>query len=309
MQLTLRRRLGVGKRANLIDVGFGAAVRREKLDPGRGLCATVFVRQKRKFKNRSEAIPEQIEVRLKRGSKFEAITLPTDVVEVGRLAPTGVQLDYGTRSVTSGVVVAWERPDETDRAWGLLTVGHVFPALHSLSQQDRMVTVQAAAPFSGTMIAKSAVTSQIDSVVVEVSEDDLLASRLLTRRQINGELPARSLNQLASDQNRTGTTLRANVSLSFRVHAFLPTLRAPGLGALAHIVSALAPATGTFQRGTSGCCWTIGEQPACVQVAGRAPHFRQGFGQALSTIVGWAGAYFEARDLAEPGSFRAVAAF
>ena len=112
-----------------------------------------------------------------------------------------------------------------------------------------------------------------------------------------------------SDQNKVGQTLRSADRRPFTVHAYFPSLRVTGIGSIVHIVSVLSAAAQTFQKGTSGSSWLIQSQAACMQVAGRTPDFRQGFGQSLAAVAAWAGTELQQQELMEPNSFRVVATF
>lgn len=303
MQRTLRRRLQIGSQSNLLDVGFGIAQTAGVLQPERSLHATVFVREKKSNVAKAERIPSSVKVRLKRGRHFVVTELPTDVIEAAPLVPTALRLDTYLQRLTAGVLLTWENPQKGDRSWGLVTAGHAFAPLESLSDVDRQVTVELPGLLiSGTLIGRSSRAGRIDAAIVEVRHGDLKRAHLVDSSAGYEPVVASRFFELSDRLNQTGRSFRIDGPRDFRVHAYLPSLRAPGLGVLDHIVSAVAAEPGVFRPGSSGAVWEIAGEPACMQLAGRTPRFRQGFGQSLETIYLWAEPYLASRNLAIAGT-------
>ncbi len=310
IQRTLRKRFHVGRRTNIIDIGFGAALKRGRFQPNRGLCLSFLVRHKKTPRRMRDRIPPSVEVRVKRGRRFQKLEFPTDVVAVGGLTATGRRLEYRTRHVTTGVIVAWRDSGNTQLSWGLLTVGHVFPRLSGIPPSRRKVkVVTTRGNFFGELVAKSDRDNGIDAAIALVERQELIAKKLMTNSQAGRRIVPRPLARLQRDRRKTGATLRTAGKRSFLVHAFFPRLRIPDVGELDCVVSAMAPTAGTFAQGTSGTSWLIVNQAACLQVAGRAPDYRQGFGQALSVIIDWAASELQQQRDIENDSFRTVATF
>lgn len=308
IQSTLRRRFAIGSQSNLIDVGFGVAQSAGRLRPDRGLCATFFVHEKKPGVSATERIPRSVRVRLKRGRRFCVVELPTDVVETAPLALTALRLETYHQRLTAGVLLTWDNPEKGDRSWGLATAGHAFPPLESMSAIDRQVTVELpGALLAGTVIGRSSRAGRIDAAIVEVRRGDLLQAGLIDSAAAREPVVPRPFFELASELNQLGRTLRVDGPHDFRVHAYLPSLRAPGLGLLEHIVSAVAAESGVFEPGSSGAAWEIAGEPSCMQLAGRVPLFQQGFGQALETIIAWADGHLAHRNLAKPETVQIAA--
>ena len=310
IQHAVRSRFRISSRTNIVDVGFGTAIRAGKFEPSRGLCITFLVQAKKAPRKKSERIPQEVNVRVKRGRRFVSLSFRSDVVEVGRIVATGSRLDYRRKTATTGVIVAWKGPSSSKLTWGLLTVGHLLPRGRSLSKLRRKVTIRTGrGPFFGTLIAKSDGNREIDAAIALVEREDLVANKLLRASQSARGIVVRKLTKLVSDQNKAGKTLRVGGTRPFTVHAYFPTLRVTGIGSIAHIVSVLAAAAQTFEKGTSGSSWLIQNQAACIQIAGRTPDFRQGFGQSLASVLEWAAKELQQQDLMQSDSFRIVATF
>jgi hypothetical protein len=310
IQRTLRKRYRAGVHGNILDVGFGAALESGRMQPERGACLTFLVRRKRHRPRRQDAIAPSVGVRLKRGRHFAQLVFPTDVVEVGQITTTGRRLEYTSRHVTTGVVLAWRTPGESRLSWGLVTVGHPFPRWQALGPSRRRVTVHTRrGTIAGVLIARSDSRRNVDAAIARVEKQELIDKRLITRSQSRHRIAARDVARLSGDPQRSGETLRVGGTRPFVVHAYFPLLHVPRVGQIAHVVSVLSGRPGTFARGTSGSPWRWGNQAACVQVAGRAADFQQGFGQALTTVVEWAAGALRKHPGAEPESLRTVALF
>jgi len=310
IQRTLQKRFRVSSKTNLIDIGFGTALEGGKLQPNRGLCISFFVREKKNPRKKNDRIPRELEVRLKRGRRYLKLKFCTDVVAIGRIVATGKRLDYRTKFVTTGAVVAWKGKSSSTLTWAVVTVGHAFPRLSGLSQLRRKVSIRTSrGKITGTLVAKSAKKSKIDSAIAIVKKEDLISKKIITTTQTTRKIVPRKVAKLMSDRNKAGRTLRVGGIRDFVVHAYLPTLTVIDIGKVIHVVSVLSTRTNTFQKGTSGSNWLIQNQAACVQVAGWDPGFKQGFGQALDAVIKWASKELSDRNLIVSGSFRMIVAF
>jgi hypothetical protein len=79
------------------------------------------------------------------------------------------------------------------------------------------------------------------------------------------------------------------------------------VGILRHVVHAHRAPQGTFAQGTSGSLWMIRRTASALQFGGLAPHFQEGFGQALQVILQWAQQAASGLDDVQPHSFQLVA--
>ena len=310
MQTSLRKRFRINNRENLVDVGFGTALKDGKLQPERGICVTFFVRKKKNPRSKNDRLPSQVSVRLKRGKRFVTFDFHTDVVQVSDIVATGKRLDYRSKYVTTGAIVAWKGVSSSRLSWGVVTVGHSFPPLGGLSQSRRKVSIRTRrGRVPGTLVAKSNRNKKIDAAIALVEKEDLLSKRLLKDSQTSREIKPRKLEKLYADRTKVGQTLRIGGKRKFEVHAYLPSLKVTGIGTVIHIVSVVSTRIKTFKKGTSGSSWLIQNQAACIQVAGRSPEYCQGFGQSLETVTQWAEKKLEAQKLMKAGSFRMVLTF
>jgi hypothetical protein len=298
IQRTARRHLAVSQDPNLIDVGFGVALQRDRVDRTRGLVAVVLVRRKLRRVAADRAIPDRLRLRLRRAGRFVYVDLATDVVEVPEIVPSGLVFTApGIGPAMAGAVIAWQQPRGRGlrSAFGMLTVGHAFP-----SADPQLVLFDAApggSEFNGRLYLKSRRPSAVDAAVVHVQREDLAANALIDansqahrpRDAANLEgLPVLAPADIVQRVGTRGTSLRGGRRLPFVVHAILPTMTIPTLGHLRNVITAHAPGSDTFRPGSSGSVWEIETQPAALQLAATPPTFQLGFGQALTVDLDWA---------------------
>lgn len=343
LQRNLRRRFRVGSDSNIVEIGFGMASKAGELMPSRGFCVCFYVLKKRQPRKNDIPIPKQVTVRLKSGSKFETYTLPTDVLDVPDLRPSGALLTVNSLFVdlaTAGFVINWRlKSDAAKLVWGLVTVGHAFKAVTGIqgSLGDKVKVRSLSQPNSGiegTIIWISPSNTLIDAAVIRVkSKEDLVSAGIIdqTQRPESGRIP-RSINQLIADQvspsNRTGSrgeSHRNPAPFPFDVIQYFPTFGLISqLGNLSSIVyvRAVEPIISStshigavdldFSPGTSGSGWTIQNRmsDAAIQVGTDEKTFRHGFGQAITAIFDRLKANF-ARDGVDvlDGSLRFVRVF
>ncbi len=208
MQRSLRQRYVKPAWSDVLDVGFGVAHKGGAVDPDREFTVCFFVKKKVDRRGRP-ALPRDVTVRLKRGKAFQAITLPTDVVEVGGIVPTGARVDFreagAPKFVTTGAIITWSQNDSDVDFWGIVTVGHDLPQ-QSDPGPSRVVTIRArpgGVDCSGTLIWKAARHSLFDASIIQVRRNDLIAARALLADQVGDSLAPRTLNQLAVDADTT----------------------------------------------------------------------------------------------------------
>ena len=319
MQRTLQRRLRDIDAANLTAIGFGMALKGGRPDPNRGLVASLFVRHKHAPRHASQQLPSRVEVRLRRGSTFQRLQFVTDVVEVGRIVPTGWTLSApDVDRVTGGALVAWRAITEEEDAvrCGVLTVGHAFTT--GRRPLVRIDPWPVDTPFNGRLYLKSRRPSSTDAAVIRVHPESLVANGLIAPSFVSGgrlELDAIvqpetvALDRLTSLHGADGESLRSDTRAPFLVQAILPRMTIRGLGRLRNIVSVWSPGADAFSPGTSGSLWEIEGDPAALQVAATPATYQLGFGQALVTAFDWAREALERDGQFVPGSLRFVAGF
>jgi len=320
MQRTLHGRLREVDAANLAAIGFGMAFKGGRPDPSRGPAACLFVPRKHRPRRAAERIPARVQLRLRRGSTYQHIELATDVVEIGRVVPTGWTLS--TRDVgpaTGGAVIAWRAPTDTDAITlcGILTVGHAFGI--GVRPLVRIDPQPGDLPFNGRLLLRSRRhRASADAAIVRVNPESLVDSGLLDVTWVsNGQLDIDaivepeivSLDRLVSRRGAHGASLRDDTPAPFLVRAILPMMTIGGLGRLRNIIAVWSPAAGAFLPGTSGSLWEIEGDAAALQVAASPEAYQLGFGQALVTDLAWARHALQRDGHFLPDSFRFVAGF
>ncbi|OHB80011.1 MAG: hypothetical protein A2W31_11090 [Planctomycetes bacterium RBG_16_64_10] len=316
MQRVLRQRFGVAHDPNLIDVGFGTALKRNRLDSARGLAACFFVRTKWRPAGPRRAIPPRVRLRLRRRRRYELIWLATDIVEVGAVAPSGHRFSAPeVGPATAGAILVWQQRAFHGRnhLCGILTVGHAFP-----SPRRDLVLIQGPAggiDFNGRLYQKSRRPSAVDAAIIQVRPQDLADNGILDAGLLRGGMvdpaavaPATVLapTDLATKLGARGTSLRDGRPQPFVLHALLPTMSIPTLGCLRNVLAVRARQRQAFGPGTSGAIWEIEDQAAALQVAATPPDFQHGFGQALAVDLTWARDSLAQTRLLVPGSLRLV---
>ncbi len=319
LQRTLRRRFDIARDTNLIDVGFGVAVKGGRPDAARGMAATFLVRRKFRPRAAQRRLPDSASVRLLRGASFVTVHLRTDVVETAPPTPAGYRYhasDVGPATV--GMVLNWRERcgRRTKSVCGLLTAGHAF-ADHT----PRLVLVQPSSggrSFNARLYVRSRRPSPVDAAILHVNPDDLLENEILAPGWVaDGELapgagvdlPVAELPDVWSPQGTPATILRATGTMPFRVYTLLPRMSIRTLGQLEYIFSGWSPRQDAFPLGTSGAVWNLSDGPAALQIAGTPPEFRRGFGQAAGRLIDWAGSVLASKKCLVSGSLRIVAVF
>ncbi|MFV2066229.1 MAG: hypothetical protein ACC645_04565 [Pirellulales bacterium] len=317
MQRTLQRQLRDIDAANLAAIGFGMALKGGRPDPKRGLAACLFVRHKHAPRQASQRLPPRVEIRLRRGSTFQRLQLATDVVEVGRVVPTGWRLSApDIDPVTGGAVVAWRAITEEDGTvrCGILTVGHAFAT--GRRPLVRIDPWPGETSFNGRLYLKSRRPSSADAAVIRVHPESLVENGLIDPSLVSGgrldidaivQPEIVSPDQLASLHGAHGESLRSDTRVPFLLQAILPLMTIRGLGRLRNIISVWSPGADAFSPGTSGSLWEVEGDPAALQVAATPATYQLGFGQALVTGFDWARDALERDGQFVPGSFRFVA--
>jgi len=320
MQRTLHGRLREVDAANLAAIGFGMAFKGGRPDPSRGPAICLFVLRKHMPRRPDQRIPAYVQLRLRRGSTYQQVELATDVVEIGRVLPTGWTLSAtGVGSATGGAVIAWRSPTDTDGTTlcGILTVGHPFAT--GLRPLVRIDPQPGAHPFNGRLLLRSRRhRASADAAIVRVYPESLVDSGLLDSTLVSSgqfdidaiiEPEVVSLDRLVSLRGAHGESLRDDTPAPFLVHAILPMMTIGGLGRLRNIISVWSPGAGAFLPGTSGSLWEIEGDPAALQVAASPDAYRLGFGQALVTDLLWARHALQRDGHFIPDSVRFVAGF
>lgn len=320
LQRTLRRRFNIAGDPNLIDVGFGVALKGGRPDPARGLTATFLVRRKHRPRAAQHRLPGNVRVRLLRGRSFVAVDLRTDVVETAPPTPAGFRFfasDVGP--ATTGVVLNWSerRGRRTKSVCGVLTAGHAF-ADHS----PRLVLVEPSAggrTFNARLYVRSRRPSPVDAAILHVNPDDLVENNLLDAEWVTEtgdvsagaaiEVPVAASPEAWSPQGTSATLLRAARSLPFRILTLLPRMQIHTLGQLEHVFSGWSAHRDAFSPGTSGAVWLVSDGPAALQIAGTPPRFQRGFGQAAGRMIPWAQAVLATKRSLVSGTLRMIAVF
>lgn len=319
MQRTLRRRFDIAGDANLMDVGFGVALKQGRPDPARGFAATFLVRHKRRPRASKRRLPDRVRARLLKGDTFVTVTLRTDVVETAPPMPAGYRFyapDVGPATV--GMVLNWtERCGRRiHNKCGLLTAGHAFS-----DHAPRLVLVEpssGAKSFNARLYVRSRRPSPVDAAILQVNAEDLVANDIIApgweagdarAAETGSDLPAADLPAVWSPQGTPAVLLRATGTLPFRVYTLLPRMHIRTLGQLDTVLRGESQQLDAFPPGTSGAVWQLTNGPAALQIAGTPPQFRQGFGQGASRLIEWAVSALSRKKCLVSGSLRIVAVF
>ncbi len=300
VRATLVTRFGVGRRGNVLEIGFGMATVGGSFDARRRDAICFYVRHKRLPRSTKDRIPAIVEVRLKRERRFVLVRMPSDVVSIGDRAikPTGRRIRHASRpwaAAVAGAVVAWNSKPRQRRTWGLVTVGHLFRHRSRLPESEKNVRLQfAESPsreLSGLLLARSTRNdgSRVDAALVQVAHGILVRAGLVPPGAATNRKVVRAANELPSDAGVLGLSLPARRRVPLVVQRYLPTCNlVPELGALADAIDVVSHEARAFGEGRSGSLWVIKRQAAAVQFAGLPDDFRQGWGQSLETVLAWA---------------------
>ncbi len=296
---TLFVRYGVGVRGNIVEVGFGVAEVAGQIDRQRPDAICFYVTRKRTPHSKADRIPDRIDVRVKRGSHFVLVQLPSDVVEIDRQA---VQLSgrcvrhvSGQSFATAGAIVAWRFATQGRFAYGVLTVGHLFWNRTMVPERadDVRVRVGGNRQILGRLILRSLPGDGVDAAIVLSSRRALVEGGVLREgASIRGK-KIRTVEQLTADRLRRGWTLPRSAAMPLVVLRYLPEFSLiDELGPVPHALDVRSDRAGTFRSGTSGAPWIIDRQAACQQFAGwessaAGQNYTRGTGQSLATIFRW----------------------
>ena len=288
LQANLRRRF---QRANVVDVAFGQAYRNGTKDHGRSFCVCFFVRRKRNPRDPAQRIPRQVTCRLKQGSQYRTVKLPTDVIQTRKMNPSGRKVRRANKRsrVTTGCVVSWKEAGQRRRKWGIVTVGHYFPR-GRLSNANVFVYRTSTNKITGEYLFRSARRSKLDLAVASFEKQHLVQAGLVPQRAIPNLKP-RSIEQLKSDIGKQGKSLipprNATIGIQFD-HYFPENDEVDELGIIKHVVRVKSSASGAFKGGRSGTIFRAPNgQAALIQFAGTTGAAQEGLGQACVSMLEW----------------------
>jgi hypothetical protein len=311
IQTSLNRRFSIKKDKNLVGIGFGPAVRRGRKDKKRPL-AVCFLVKKKEVVSDEKMFPREVTVKIKKGKASREVTLPTDVVAVGRITKTGEDIRFSNKDATVGAVVAWN--DGTEH-WGVLVVAHLMAGgTASIVGVGDSATVRGpVSNFTGALRLKSTTTSGMDVALLEVNKSALLSNGLIKPSQSQSRKFVRSVDSLATDGDARGQTFSKFGTRVLMVTRYHPTFFVTGLGDLKDIIEVRnAWAAETFREGSSGAAWHVNDESACMQVAGEdrlVNAFQVGYGQALATVLSWVKEQLRSKVQLKANSFRLVVTF
>ena len=286
-----------------IDTGKQKSKRIPVVDPSRGICARFYVKtkiKKTKLKMREGSkggreqkrlLPESVKVRYKNDGAWRSLTLLTDVTPVPRVRITTAEVEFTDAAsiphfACGGMWIAW-RTGGGNTHWGLLTVGHPF---RGVPTSRRIYLRVGGTRVGGSIVAQSVASSRVDAAIVEI--DSFGANRLGVPTALPlTAVPYLSDRDMGSRLLSIGITMPADVASSqITVQEFIREYsQIDGLWTLNDIVRATAGHQQTFAPGTSGSPWFFHDSPGCIQVAGRQFSYSEGYGQALITVMTWAG--------------------
>jgi hypothetical protein len=299
-----------------IDAGKKKSKRIPVVDPSRGICARFYVKTKvaktklkvrRDLKGSAEQkrlLPPSVTVRFKSDEAWRSLTLQTDVVRVPKVRITTAEVEVAdvaniAHFACGGIWIAW-KSNAGNTHWGLLTVGHPF---RNVSASARVYLRVGNARVGGSIVARSAPGSKVDAAIVEI--DSFGADRLGIPTGLPlTAVPYLSGRDMGSNLLTIGISMPADVASSqITVQEFIREYsQIDGLWTLNDIVRATAGHQQAFAPGTSGSPWFFHGTPGCMQVAGRDPGYSEGYGQALITLMAWAGSALRSVSGFIPGS-------
>lgn len=312
---TLRRRYATAAYPQILDVTLGAAVLEAagRTDPGRPWAARFHVRKKLARPGKDAVLPDRVEVRLRRVGGYETVKLPTDIIDVGRVRPTGAALVMPRAGVgpvtpaTGGLLLTWVVPSPIGDIpyQGLLTVGHACDPPSAFGAGGGPVAVRSGGQVSGgRLFARS--MARLDASVLTVAGDRLAIDHLR---------PVRGLSLLMEDMGQPGASLHAGGRAPFTVTAPPATqdLGEPW-GVQRNVVWVESLDDNAFEPGTSGSVWVIetpgGDQAAMIQLGAMDNGFRLGVGQVIDeTSLPWAFGRVAARTGVEAQSIAVAGGF
>lgn len=296
---TLRERYHVGDRGNVIEIGFGLAERGSHVDWDRGDAICFYVSSKRTPRRRQDRIPEIEAVRVKRGSQFVEVCLPTDVLEtkVSRVKPTGRSIRHlsDRARATAGAIVAWRDGDGRRLRWGVTTVGHLFHDREDVPEDEKQVRVKVPGnrEIEGRLLLRSEPDDGFDAALVSVQRRSLIRGDLMSANQSTRGKVIRSVSDLIHDRGNSGLTLPGASRVPMIVLRYLPEFDlVPSLGRIEHFLETQSDFVNTFGPGYSGTLWIIRRQASCHQCVGwestdPLQNYVRGGGQSIQHIMQW----------------------
>ena len=296
---TLFDRFHIGKRGNVVEVGFGVAESAGRLDQQRTDAICFYVTDKVMPRAKLDRIPSQIEVRVKRGRRYVRVLLPSDVIELA-----GVAIQLSGRPIrhvsdpmiaTAGAIVVWRFGRRGGFAYGVLTVGHLFWNRRTVpeSNDDVRIRVKRNRQIIGRLLLRSSPGDGVDAAIVLSSRSALIEGGVLPVSAGTRAKKIRTVDQLISDRLRFGWTLPRTVAIPLVVLRYLPEFNLISeIGTIRHALDVRGEVPGMFGGGTSGAPWIIDSQAACQQFAGWESNdsdqdYVRGTGQSLATILQW----------------------
>lgn len=299
VRATLRKRFGVGKRGNILEIAFGQAEKRNSPCSARPEAICFYVRHKRRPRAKADRIPELLTIRFRRQNEYVSLRLPTDVVHIARsVKATGRRirhLDEPKRYATSGCVLVWRQAGQRVFQWGILSVGHSFRNVDSVPESNKRVRLRVklrpSTEIEGRLLARTRASDQdpVDASIISVSKSSMIRNKVLPRHPSTSGKAVRSVGDLSQDAGRLGHTFPPRQKIAFRVMRFMPECELiPALGLQHNVLETLASKPSAFGPTRSGSLSVINRQAATVQIAGLPAFFRRGWGQSLETALGWA---------------------
>ena len=290
---SLVKRFGVGQRGNIREIGFGIAEDDETLNERRRGEVVFYVTRKCTPRAKRDRIPKPLEVRLKRGSRFVLVRLPTDVVVLedrSDLVLTGREITHLSRApvATASAVLVWRVAGEYFFRWGVVSVGHLFWSRRTVPETAPQVAVQIdGEQLTGRLLLRTRPKDGVDIALAQIELDDL--KRSIGFRPRTAAKPIRSINDLKDDRGKRGTSKPRDSAIGFRVLRYFPQFRSvPQIGTLFHILTVESGTSGAFKMGRSGSQWNISRQVACHQIfAWENGGFRRSGGQSMHYALRW----------------------
>ncbi len=296
---TLVDRFRIGKRGNVVEVGFGVAESAGQLDRQRTDAICFYVTRKCMPRSIVDRIPSLIDVRVKRGRRYLRVLLPSDVIELA-----GVAIQLSGRPIrhlsvpttaTAGAIVVWRFGDRGRFAYGVLTVGHLFWNRKNVPEpsDDVRIRLKRNRQIIGRLMLRSKPGDGVDAAIVLCSRSALIEGGVLPDSVGTRAKKIRAVDQLTSDRLRPGWTLPRSAPIPLMVLRYLPEFNLiPELGPIRHALHVRGAVPGMFRDGTSGSPWIIEAEAACQQFAGwessdSSQDFVQGTGQSTATIMQW----------------------
>lgn len=314
VQKSLERRFASAAYPEVVAIGMGLAVKSKRPDPDRGLTVCFYVRRKLNPRNKDSRLPKVVRVRAKTDGKFKTVDLPTDVVEISGIQPSGTDVEGalapGRRDdFTGGVWLEWIVSGNPDVQGGLVTIGHGVGYPEDLGAADLLVAFAASTQF-GVLVDKARVNqNRIDASIVTMYDPRALAAQIGAFFPISAIRPLNSVIGDTSVKARGESLTRNQKVVSFSLEAYSASFLMPKVGLLKNVVRVRSSQAGAFKKGRSGSPWTIvdsvgNKHLAMIQVGtDAAAGDTVGYGQILDqSAANWAISRIEQEPNVVPGS-------